>query len=647
MNKPSLVEIFGGASQPQNNQTPSGKPSLAEIFGNQASGSNTSASVPQTSQGSNQAPMSYEQANQLASQKGWYSPGSAEDPLMKNNKGVDIGGAISGAADFLSNAVAKPIARVPLMAATAVAQNIAAKIDPTRTAQDAAAPVDLPWVGNVNPISANTEGNVDIPNSLKTMAATGGEGVIGAMNLTNPTLNVGTNILRSGAQSALHEAQNPTSDTGSIAGAGITGGATAAILGPVFNKIFGNKLWSGKPKDWESTVQAVGQKVGLLPADIKNLANMSPEDATMQAKFLKIAKDNVENADQPTEFKRPMQTLADQVTTGMKKLMNLKNTKGGAIGATKQDVMTGAETALDPKQLETLKNNFTSELQGPNTRVNLNPKTGNLDFSGSTIEGLPGDEKILSLAWDKLKNAKTLDDLMAAKDTIANHLNFGKSQGNVTAAEGLVKKLMYGNDTTGAGSIRGVINKANPNLGELNDTFHELSNQIQGFAKKTKVNLSSDSVPTSGNMWNILRRSLGNTNQDNADMVANIEKLGHKYNIPELKDLQKHTWMAQRAEDLVGTDVNAKPTSMGSILSKGKQVVQAGTSLIKGKPLEAAANLHDLVRSNPNQLAAFEKLLSGPKSPTLLKQIVNNPIVKLLGSQVQKSLPIAASSTKF
>lgn len=553
--------------------------------------------------------------------------------------------AIKNTADFLSNGILKPIVRVPFMGATGVSEDIAAATQPNWTASDAAAPVNLPWLGDVNPNSGtlNSDGTLNTFKGVQRMGATGGEGVVAAANLVNPTGNVGTNILRAGAQGALHEAQNPNSTAGSIAASGGVSAATAAILGPVLNKVFGNNIWSGEAPDFASTVAKVGAKAGLNPTDIKNLTNMAPEDAVTQAKFIQMAQDNAENADNPTQYKRPMAALADQVVTGMKQLMNIKNAAGAAIGATKEGVMTGTDIPIDPTQLESLKNSFTSDIQGPNTRVNLTPD-GNLDFKGSTIEGLSGDEKILSLAWNKLKNASTLDDLMAAKDTIANHLNFNKAQGNVTAAESAVKNLVYGSDPNG--SIRGIVNNASPELGELNDTFSKLSDAAQDFSKKTKVNLSqgSDTIPNSGNTWNILRRSLGNTNQSNADVVASLENLGNKYNIPELQNLQKNTWMAQRAEDLVGTDNLSKPTSFGGILGKAGQAVKTGKAILGGNPLEMAGAAHDLLSSNPDQLATFEKLLSGPKTPSVVKAISQLPIMQLLGNQVKSTIPLAASS---
>lgn len=471
----------------------------------------------------------------------------------------------------------------------------------------ATAPIDIPGLGNVNYIAGDKNGQdvgqtarnivgnaatigsaaLAFGNPLGNVKALAGElGDVPAEILASATKDAGKqafiNSVGAGTLGASGETlKNPNAGAGEVVGAGLIGGTVGALfhgVGSLISKAGGGKTLAEMT---EKEIEKAGEKASLKPAEVE-MMKIIKDNPEGQQKFADLIKQASEFAKNPDTTLSPVETVANDVTNGVKKLNALKEQAGSQIGATKEVIAQQGGKEIDFNKLQKLKNEFTKTLQSPGIRASWNPD-GTIDFSKSIIKNSSGDQNLLQGAWDEIRNAQNSDQLIKAKDTIAQDLDFGKANQQISSSEKHVKDLLYGNKNHDG--ITGLINDAHPELGKSNDIFHELSDAVKAFQKKTSGTTSfTENTPISGTKtFNLIRQSLGSGTKENLAIIEGLENLGEKYNIPELQNIKQLRRMAQTAEDLHGIDVKVRPTSFaGRVFSGGKAVKDVATGNIPG-----------------------------------------------------------------
>lgn len=643
------VDLSGGASQPQGqpvqDQGQSNQPAPTP---DQSQGSDQSTQPTTDTSGQNQSQQPTDQGD--GTMKDLYNAKIANGENPNSNNIVD---SVKQGADFLTQGIVKPLAKFGVGAVVTGAKDLQAiaqgsytgasaaiqgkQINPqdvTDINQQGTAPVDIPWLGNVNFNQANDKGNVDTGRSMLTQGAAAAEAALAGLNVIDPTANVAENAIRSGLQGAFHEAQDKNASITSTAAAGAESAASAAILGPIFNKVLGNSTWSGEAKDFIKNIEEAGTKAGLQPVVIKSLKTMSAPEATLQGKFIQMAKDNVDDPDNINK-PSPMIALGDRVTEGMRKLYGIMQDKGASIGETKGNIITGQQEA-PAINVQGARKDLLGSLATKGVTVG---NDGLLDFSKSTLANQKGDQTAISNLWDSIRQTKEISapEALILREKLQNDLYAGQRRGDVSAAGSFLTKFEQ--------NLTGQIHENHPELAELDNTFSTIKKAVTGFTKKTQgaVPLTTEEAISGANTPNLLRRSLGNANRDNSNAVQALEDLGTKFQIPELMDLKKTTRMAQIAEDLVGTDIKTKPTSMNAMLKKGKQSLGFVGAVADRKFVEAGQRMHELVKADPDQLTTFEKLLKGPATQSTFNKIASHPVMQLLKQHIQTSIPQSVS----
>lgn len=604
--------------------------------------------------GEGASPVNTSNVNQPTPSKGYVSPGSQNtqaptDPLSSAIR-TGLQGVISpipGVSGEILNNMVKPTASfaagvlptagkiiqggvraigdLPSAIAQGGLQNPDKPLNLPTSIQDiqktAAEPVNLPWLGNVNMVAPKTRPSLDkifngadVPDEVvgmdpgQTMKNIIGKGLQTAATVGSfgaPSLLSSAVIGAAGAGGAT--AQEKNSDAGQIILATLLGGGTGAALHGLLGKILpGSKSAIDMT---EKEIENAGNKIGLPQHATETLKTMTPEEKALQSKWILQAAAKAKN---PDEVLSPMEDLASKFTNGMRKLFDIKQETGAAIGATKEGIQAGSDVAVNPDRLTQVKTDFMNSLGKIRANIPMDDSEGLIDFSKSTIKNNPGDQKMLQSAFDEIKNAKTLDDLISARDTISNTLSHGRANQQIGSSEKYVSDLMYGSKNSPG--IAGIIHETNPELGKLDSTFHDLTKATQAFQHETggKLALTADQAIDGTNTFNLLRKSLGGGQMQYQKVIQKLQDLGDEYGIPELQNIMKQRRFAQTAEDVIDLDSQVRPTS---IRGRFTGALKAGRGLIKFNPFDVAEGAKAAAENAVPASKAYQKLLSTQKGP--------------------------------
>jgi hypothetical protein len=660
--RPSLAQIFGNQSQPQQNQS-------STNLGNSQPNNSTSPDLSQQNQS--------QDPNSNAPENSW-SPGS-----QYGSAAAGFGKVGSWLWQNVAQPTASFVAGAPVTAlkdiqgAGMALQDIPAAIQQgglqnwnkplnvpnsvQQIGQTVASPVNVPGLGNINMNAANPKpsleqifqdpssinpnsGQFDPMQSMKNIIGKGAQTLATVGAFGSPIGGIAADAAPeeiAAANAATAKAavpwagkigalggfggtiQNPNASATDVAGSTLLGGLTGSLFQGVLGKIFG----SGAPAQslenmTDKQIENAAAGIGLPKNVTAMLKTMTPEEAAQQAAFQIQAGQHVLTPDDPTT-PSPVQSLASDVTNGVKKLFGIQQQVGSAIGAAKQAIVDGTPVAVDPTALGQVQNDFVNSLKGLFAKISPadteNGEAGAIDFSKSSIKNLPADQKLLQQGWQEINNASTTGDLIQARDTLNQTMNYGRANQQISSSEALIKNLLYGND--GNGGITGLIHDAHPELQQLDDTYSELKPVISTFQKVAggKTELTGNEPIDGTNTFNLLRRSLGAGNADNSAIVGKLEQYGQQYGIPELQNIVKQTRMAQTAEDLANTDVQTRPTGFSGRSAQAlKSGTKVGGKLLTGNIGEAGLEgAHALMEMAPKKSVeqTFLKLLQGAQKP--------------------------------
>ncbi len=474
------------------------------------------------------------------------------------------------------------------------------------------APINVPGLGNINPTTsaANTVGAAtDLAGEAFTLGTAGQGGAISA------GLKTGLGMALQGGGKAAQADNATAGDVLSRAAVeGTIGGLTGGLLHYGLGKLLGGALQKPLSEMSDKEITKLAPKLNLTPDQINWLKTATPEQQAKQAGYILQAHQYAGN---PDALLSPMDNVAQDVTNGVKKLNAIKEQAGAQIGAAKQTIADQGGKPVDFNSLQQLKNNFTQSLESPGIRASWNPD-GTIDFSKSVIKNSPGDQKLLQGAWDEIKNAQNSDQLVKAKDTIAQDLDFGKINQQISSSEKYVKDLLYGNKSHDG--ITGLINEAHPELGKANNIFKELSDAVKAFTKKTSGSTAfTENAPVSGTKtFNLLRQTLGAGAKDNQAILQGIENLGEKYNVPELQNIMENRRLAQNAEDMAGIDQNIRKTSLAGRAKQGLTVLSKAKG---GDIFGTMEGIKQIAADKGPTSQAYVKLLQQATKPSPLEKL--------------------------
>lgn len=224
-------------------------------------------------------------------------------------------------------------------------------------------------------------------------------------------------------------------------------------------------------------------------------------------------------------------------------------------------------------------NQFLDDLAGEGIGVNL--KTGVLDFSDSTIEGLKEPQQIINTVFQRLYNTKSpardAHKVHLAKKFIDEQVSYGRSQAGLSGRmEGIVKGLRH--------NLDGILDTQFDEYDRVNTIYKEtrdVIDEVQSLAGR-KVDLTGDKVDKA--LGTMSRKVLSNYNTGTAmeTLFESMDSVAKRYSTPldasiddELKKL-----VSMEAEIRRMFPSAIKPnTFQGEI---GAEVARAGVDLATG-----------------------------------------------------------------
>jgi hypothetical protein len=496
-----------------------------------------------------------------------------------------VGAGLKGAGE-----TGKTLVRAPL---TASVGNLAAPFVGNR-------PIDVPGIGNINP-------RAETPASLTGEALNFG---MTAINLLNPTSSVTAAAGRGAVQGAGSAMEKGETSPLNIAWSGLSSGALAGGLQYGLNKVLGSP----------DKIKKQQQRTTLPEAEAERLANR-PGIKDQYDDLLERAK---EAARDPDNKDGAVKTVADKANEGIRKLQEIANKKGAEIGNIKGNAITNKSGNLIP--IKDLRKDFLSDLSKKGVYVD---KTGNLNFTKSTMSGSTGDQAVLKQIWADIAKKGDIDEKTALilRENLQNQLYQGGRQGTVSASTSIANKFTKG--------LTDKVHELNPALKDLDEIYSDLAKATQGTGKSVNANnpiLGQENV--GANMYNLLRKSLGRGNTSNVAIVKKLQEYGQKYGIPELSDLVSMRRIAQMADDAVGLDQIQAPTSLvGRTLVVGKELIKGNAGKAAA---EGAAGLQDVAKKSATANAnALIKSLAGQAKRAQVLGENYQPIIQPLANALR------------
>jgi hypothetical protein len=342
---------------------------------------------------------------------------------------------------------------------------------PEQIHAEATAPVDVPWLGNLNANKAGMDGMYDPYSSLAEQSARGVDAGVGFMNLFNPSTGVGANAFRGGAQAGAQAFQEEGANPLSVGASALFGAATSAAVTGLTNKL---SAWlaKGGSKTIPTKLEKEAINAGIKPDAIKRVQTLSPEDKVTQSQLIDLARQNL---DDPDNVQTPMEKIANDMNDDMRELYRVMQEKGAAIGQIKGDVITGQLDAPNIN-VKDLRKDFLTSLAKKGVIVG---NDGKLSFNKSVFKNQKGDQKALLDVWNSIRK---VDDIptsngLILREQLQGDLYGGKMRGDITTAEKFITDFERG--------LTKKIHADNPDLAELDDVFYNLKKAVSGFDDKT------------------------------------------------------------------------------------------------------------------------------------------------------------------
>jgi len=563
--------------------------------------------------------------------------GTVEDNRTGLEKTVEFGGnflhnlnpvkyvqeSMAPAAQLASNIVTegtiKPIVKGALTASAGAVLSPVQNVIPGGKRGDE--PMELPWVGNINP-NANTPGqNVGLAADVWLSYLN----IVAPIRQTVASKGIIRQGMRAGGQAMAKELEyDADTTTGEVLTAGAIGG-TVGMAAQAFSNFISGKLSTSK-------MVKVAKEAGLKKEDIAyiKVKVKTPRQKATMKKFLDAAALKIKEGNKyDPKVPMPTEIAADNITIAARELADKMDEMGAGIGDIKSAIYKDVlpeETVI--RRTDQITTNYVDDLV--NKHNVLMGDKGKLDFTQSDFKNSPGDQKLLQEVYDDLWGISNLKEAYINKNSIAKSIYTGKAQQTLTTSKGIAENVRQQLDELlpqDLKELNKVFSTLKPLLGDIESKYGGGSQYLKGEAYKSGQKISGT------NIWNFARRALSTNNKEHLELLLALQEQAKKHGIKGAGTLYDDVVMAHIAENIHNVEALTKPTGT-------KAILQGAMNLWKGQPVQAAKQLGQVVSNSQTASEAAEALLKDPKiSAEIIRKIFSLPLMQQLGSHIKSSTP--------
>lgn len=418
------------------------------------------------------------------------------------------------------------------------------------------------------------------------------KGLTGKAAQTAPKL-VGESL---GATTAFDISKNQELPNAKEAGAGLL---IDAIATPVLSKTAGplaSKLASWI-KETGLDKAAKGLKRAGFNLPDQNLIKELPESLRGTAKrMLDQAKERAERKVANGErVKEAMDIAADDLNVFGKTISTKVDDIGKQIGEEAKKLKGGVKL-----NTSSAADRLRESLESLNVKIS---KKGDLKFSGSDIEGITADEKIIQEAWDFVRKGNVDGrDALAKVRNLSNKLFAGK--GEITASKRPINEVRA--------ALREGLEELPGKYGELARDFSKLV-EVESLLKKTTGDEGERAAE-------YIRRLYGRAPGRTQTSIELVQEIAEQFGIDEGKDIVLKTALADTID--AATGVTARQGFQGQIREGVESFIDK-----KGITRVAFDKIAEVLFRTPEKIDALEVFVeesSKPEVKNILGQALEN-----------------------
>ncbi len=303
-------------------------------------------------------------------------------------------------------------------------------------------------------------------------------------------------------------------------------------------------------------VMKQGKEFGTFdPGKVALFSGSSKADKKAFGQMLDIVEAGMKNAKVAAE-RRPGQVVGDSLLKRYKHVQQVNRTAGRDVGKAAK-ALKGEDVDLTQA-----KAGFLDSLDA--TGVGVGAK-GKLDFRGSTFEGDPGTEKLVSDLWKRLLSIEKSRDglhIHRAKKFIDNKVDVGQRSASpiTTDAERIALDLRS--------SINNSLRNASDEYRVANEIFSETIEPLKEFQRLSGRNFNPESANANEFVGKLSRRILSNvqSREPLIDVIHALENVGRKHGGKFNDDIATQIMFVEQLEKTFGTFA---PTGIQGEIGKG------------------------------------------------------------------------------
>lgn len=371
---------------------------------------------------------------------------------------------------------------------------------------------------------------------------------------------------------------------------------------------------------WPNLTQAVevnpkvikaAERSGLSPLEMNTVKNLPVEKQDLALQLLDQAK---KSSTQLTEAGLPVPTpfnvVGDDLTKYQSELSVRLKDVGKKIGDLSKALKGKEIASID---LNSIKPDVENLLDGLNVKV----AKGGLDFAGSDIDGLAGDQSLINDIWDFASKKKSVDarDVLSKIRNLNNKLYKGAKNVEITASKKPVETFRQ--------ELRKLLNNVDGELGDASRQYAELLDADAMLAKS----IQEEGVKAG----EFLRRMFGRASGQSQNVIKNVQNIAEKYGIKEGKDLFDKAAIATIVEQVAGVK---PPQGLSGQMGNALENLPTSKRDIVNKILNWASSK---VFETPSKVEALEQIIKLGDSRAIEKKALL-PILNKLPKELSKPL---------
>lgn len=369
---------------------------------------------------------------------------------------------------------------------------------------------------------------------------------------------------------------------GAVIGGGIgatVGGISGALRGRQIRKLelqnlvdsgelSNKKLASIDPTTMKTDPKAAeALKQGFDESDVAVFKSMSESDKRKALRMLDIADRASKNK---RVIDRPMDVVGETILEPAQHLSNKLKEASSQLDEVAQSLKGAPVERLD---------DVIAQIDDDLASIGATPRGGTIDFKGSTLEGVGGNEKILNNVYKRMTEANDAYDLHRLKKYIDNNVSYGKtSEGLVGESESLLKAWRR--------SIDGALDSQFPDYDAVNTVLHDSIGQLDELnsvmGRSFNVNNPTADIKAGSVASKILTNSPNRG--DVLKVLDTLQQTAKKYGYESSDDVINQVIFADGLEDLYGTQATR---SLGGNIERFTKGVGVAKDVAEGNFLKA------------------------------------------------------------